>query len=56
MSVLKLFELPHVSIYRRRWVRRVMIVLTIPQEVARAVMGTLRAAAFWRKQPQSTQS
>ena len=29
--MLKYIELPHVSTYKRRWVRRIMIVVTFPQ-------------------------
>ena len=37
---LKKFELPHISVYKWRWLRRVMIVVTMPQEVARAIYHT----------------
>lgn len=49
INLLKLFELPHISTYKRRWLRRVMIVLTLPQEVARAVYHTFALARVWWK-------
>jgi len=49
--MLKYIELPHVSVYKRRWVRRLMILITIPQEVVRAIYGVFLGAALWWKQP-----
>jgi hypothetical protein len=47
--------LPHVSVYKRRWVRRIMIVVTTPQELVRALAYTLSSvfagAAHWWRQP-----
>lgn len=49
LKLLKYIELPHVGTYERRWMRRIMIVLTLPQELVRAVYGVFRAAAYsWR--------
>jgi hypothetical protein len=47
LNFLKRFELPHITVYKRRGVRRVMIILTLPQEVARAIFGTFYAAKCW---------
>jgi hypothetical protein len=47
INFLKKFELPHISTYKWRWLRRVMIVLTLPQEVARATYQTFRLAGVW---------
>jgi hypothetical protein len=48
IDFIKKFELPHLSTYKRRWVRRVMIVVTMPQEIARAIYHTFSAAkACW---------
>ena len=49
--MLKYIELPHVGTYKRRWVRRIMIVAAAPQELVRAVYGVFRGAAYWWKQP-----
>jgi hypothetical protein len=51
MKLLKYIELPHMAVYKRRWVRRLMIPLTIPQEIVRAIYGVFWGAAFWWKQP-----
>ena len=51
IKLLKRIELPHVSVYKRRWLRRVMIVLTTPQEIARAVYHTVLGAKYWWDHP-----
>jgi hypothetical protein len=51
LKLLSYIELPHVGTYKRRWVRRIMIVITTPQEAARAVYHTICAAAFWWRLP-----
>jgi hypothetical protein len=51
MSILKYITLPHVGVYKRRWVRRIMIVVTTPQEIVRAVYGVLWGAVYWWRQP-----
>lgn len=51
MKFLKLFELPHVSTYKWRWLRRVMIVVTFPQEAARAIYQTYGFAKLWWNAP-----
>jgi hypothetical protein len=48
-KLLKLIELPHITTYKRRWVRRVMIIVTFPQEAVRAVYHTGRLASLWWK-------
>ena len=49
--MLKYIDLPHVSVYKRRWVRRIMIVVTTPWALAHAVHDTFVGAAYWWKQP-----
>lgn len=51
MKYIKWLELPHVSYWKNRWVRRVMIVLTLPQELIRANYSVFAGAALWWKQP-----
>jgi hypothetical protein len=43
--------LPHITVYRRRWVRRIMICVHIPYELALAIAGVFRGARFWWCQP-----
>ncbi|WP_157450089.1 hypothetical protein [Bradyrhizobium sp. ARR65] len=50
MKLLKLFEIPHVMTFKRRWVRKVMIIAAFPQEVVRAVYQTYQNAAYWWRQ------
>ena len=45
--MLKYFELPHISTYKARWLRRVMIAITIPQEIVRAIYGVFCGAKLW---------
>jgi hypothetical protein len=45
------FALPHISAYKRRWVRRIMIVVTFPQGVVQVISGLLSDAAYWWRQP-----
>ena len=52
MKLLKYIELPHMAVYKWRWVRRLMIPLTIPQEIVRAIYGVFWGAAFWWKAPE----
>jgi hypothetical protein len=47
----KLFDLPHVGTYKRRWVRRLVIIRNTPVEIVRAIFGVFSNAAFWWKQP-----
>ena len=47
INFLKHFELPHVYTYKWKWLRRVMIVITFPQEVARAIYHVFVAAKSW---------
>lgn len=47
INFLKKFELPHIYTYKWRWLRRVMIVITTPQEVARAVYSVFLGAKLW---------
>ena len=51
LKLLKYIELPHVATYKSRWVRRIMIVVTTPQELVRAVYYVFCGAALWWKQP-----
>ena len=51
IKLMKHIELPHVSTYKHRWLRRVMIVLTTPQEIVRAVYHTFVGAKYWWVQP-----
>jgi hypothetical protein len=44
-------QLPHMSTYKRRWVRRIMIPITIPQEIVRAIYHVFYGAAVWWKAP-----
>jgi hypothetical protein len=49
LNFLKQFELPHISTYKWRWLRRVVIVATLPLEVARAIYHTCYCAGVWWK-------
>jgi hypothetical protein len=53
--MLKYITLPHVCHYERRWVRRLVIVLTFPLEIARAIYVGVRSvcigAVHWWRQP-----
>lgn len=50
--MLKLIDrLPHVASYKRRWVRRSVIVLTLPVELVRSAILTFHCAGFWWRQP-----
>jgi len=49
IGFIKKFDLPHISTYKSRWVRRVVIVLTLPLEVARAIYSTCYCAGVWWK-------
>jgi len=44
-------KLPHVSTYKRRWVRRIMIVVSFPKAIFQALRGVFRGASFWWNQP-----
>jgi hypothetical protein len=43
--------LPHISTYERRWVRRLMIIVTFPQGVVQVISSLLSDAAYWWRQP-----
>jgi hypothetical protein len=43
--------LPPISSYKRRWVRRIMIILTFPQGVVQVIANLLSDAAYWWRQP-----
>jgi hypothetical protein len=45
--MLKYFELPHVSKYKWKWLRRVMIVITFPQEIVRGIYQVYGFAKLW---------
>jgi hypothetical protein len=47
INFFKRFELPHIATYKWQWLRRVMITITIPQELARAVYGVFVGARIW---------
>jgi len=47
ISLFKKLELPHVSIYKNRWLRRLMIIVMMPQEVARATYHLCGEAKVW---------
>jgi hypothetical protein len=49
--MLKYITLPPVTAYKRRWVRRIMIIVTFPQELVRVTYYTFVGAAFWWRQP-----
>jgi hypothetical protein len=47
--MLKYITLPHVSTYKRRWVRRIMIIVTLPQAFIHAnYMMIVGAIRWWR--------
>jgi hypothetical protein len=37
--MLKYIELPHMTVYKRRWVRRLMIPITIPHSESNHAVG-----------------
>lgn len=47
IDFIKQFELPHISTYKWRWLRRVMIVVMMPQEVSRAIYHVICCAKVW---------
>lgn len=47
IKLLKLLELPHITAFKSRGVRRLMILITIPQELLRANVNVFRLAAYW---------
>jgi hypothetical protein len=47
IKFLKLIELPHVFTYKWKWMRRVMIIITFPQEIVRAIYQTYCNARPW---------
>lgn len=47
IKFLKYFELPHIASYKWKWLRRVMIVITFPQEAVRAVYQCGCLAKLW---------
>ena len=49
--MLKYITLPHVSTYERRWLRRIMIIVSLPPELVRVTYLTFSAARLWWKQP-----
>jgi hypothetical protein len=51
LKLLSYIELPPVQSYKRRWVRRIMIPLTIPQELLRSAYYVFASAAFCWRQP-----
>ena len=49
MSILKYLKMPHISYWKRRWVRRIMIVIALPQEIVRAIYSVFWHAVYWWK-------
>lgn len=46
-----MINLPHVSTYEKRWVRRLMIGVNFPREIYFALKGVCVGAAYWWNQP-----
>lgn len=51
IALLNYIRLPHVATYQRRWVRRLMIILTFPQSVVQSIYDILRGSVHWWRQP-----
>jgi hypothetical protein len=49
--MLKYITLPHIATYERRWVRRIMIIVTAPQAFVQANYGWIVGAVRWWRAP-----
>jgi hypothetical protein len=49
LKLLKYIELPCINTYKRRWVRRIMILISTPQELVRGSYHTIQGAILlWK--------
>jgi hypothetical protein len=46
-KLLKYLEVPHITKFKWQWLRRVMIIISFPQETVRAIYGVFCGAKLW---------